>query len=278
MIRTIKTEDIIRFEEHLVLEEKSGATISKYLRDIKAFIRFADGREITKELAIAYKKSLLDNGYKSRSINSMLASLSSFLDFMGWQDAKVRNLKIQHEVFCQEEKELTRDEYIRLLEAARRKPKTALVIETIAGTGIRVSELQFFTVEAVRNGEVNVYCKRKNRKVFVPSKLRKKLLKYAKEQRIASGIIFRTKAGNPMDRSNIWSEMKKLCKVANVSESKVFPHNLRKLFARVFYGIEKDIAKLADILGHSSIDTTRIYIMSTGVEHRRRIEQMHLIM
>ncbi len=166
-----------------------------------------------------------------------------------------------------------------MCQAAKQKKneRLNLIIQTICATGIRVSELQYITVEAVKCGEAIVNCKAKTRSVFIVKELKQKLLRYAAEQEIKSGMIFVTKNVKPVNRTNIWREMKALCKDANVNPQKVFPHNLRHLFARTFYGIEKDIAKLADILGHSSINTTRIYIISTGTEHRRRMENMHLI-
>ena len=213
-----------------------------------------------------------------RSINSMLASVNSLLVFLGWSDCKVKNLRCQRQTYCAEEKELSRAEYLRLLKASQHQEQLNLVIQTICSTGIRVSELQYFSLEAVRRGEVTVQCKSKTRTIFVPGKLKKILLNYAKRCGIRSGSIFVTRNGKPLNRSNIWAQMKRLCQRAQVNPAKVFPHNLRKLFARTFYGIEKDIAKLADILGHSSIDTTRIYIMTTGTEHRRKIEKLGLIL
>ena len=277
--RVIMAEMIAEFKEHLILEERSVATIQKYIRDVKAFTAYAQNSAITKESVIAYKKYLQEN-YAVRSVNSMLASINSFFSLFGWHDLRVKSLKLQQQVFCPEEKELTKAEYTRLCRAAMRKhnERLCLILQTICGTGIRVSELQFITVEAARCGEAVVSCKAKTRTVFLVKALRQKLLRYAAEQGIESGIIFVTRTGKPINRTNIWREMKSLCQEAGVNPEKVFPHNLRHLFARVFYGIEKDIAKLADILGHSSIDTTRIYIISTGTEHRRRMENMHLIL
>ena len=268
-----------KFKEHLILEEKSSATIEKYCRDVSVFAAFADSVEITKELAIAYKNKLKDDGYAVRSINSMLASINSLFDFLGWVDLKVKSIKLQQQIYCPEEKELTRAEYERLCRAAEKNhnKRLNLILQTICGTGIRVSELQFITVEAVKNGEAVVSLKGKTRSVFIVKQLKQKLLCYAAEQGIKSGMIFVTKSGKPISRTNIWRDMKALCEEANVNPNKVFPHNLRHLFARVFYGIEKDIAKLADILGHSSINTTRIYIITTGTEHRRKMENMRLI-
>ena len=191
----------------------------------------------------------------------------------------MKSLKLQREIYCTEEKELTKAEYLRLVNTAKEKKneRLALILQTICGTGIRVSELQFITVEAAKRGYAKVNCKGKSRTVIIVSSLQKKLLKYVRRNHIYNGAVFVTKTGNPISRTNIWREMKKLCRDANVNPSKVFPHNLRHLFARTFYGIEKDIAKLADILGHSSINTTRIYIVSTGEEHRRRMENMRLV-
>lgn len=207
----------------------------------------------------------------------MLASINSFLKFRGWADCQAKSMKTQRQIYCAEDKELTKEEYIRLLDVAKTKPRIYLVMQTICSTGIRVSELSYFTVEEVRKGDIAVCCKNKTRTILLPNRLRKELLRYAKQRGIKSGVIFRTKSGSPMNRSNIWTAMKSLCEEAKVNPTKVFPHNLRKLFARTFYRIEKDIAKLADILGHGNIETTRIYIMSTGVEHRRKIEKLGLV-
>ena len=274
----ITAKVIAEFKEHLILEERSKITIEKYIRDVKAFTVYTQNADITKETVIAYKKHLQEN-YAVRSVNSMLASINSLFSFLGWHDLKVKSLKLQQQVFCPEEKELTKAEYTRLCKTAERKhnERLNLILQTICGTGIRVSELQFITVEAVKNGEAVVNCKAKTRSVFIVKELKQKLLRYAAEQNIKSGMIFVTRTGKPISRTNIWREMKALCEEANVNPQKVFPHNLRHLFARVFYGIEKDIAKLADILGHSSINTTRIYIISTGTEHRQRMENMRLI-
>ena len=265
------------FSRWLSREEKSEATREKYLRDAEAFFRYIGKEEINKEGLLAWKQQLIDRGYAIRSINSMLASVNCLLDFLGLRECKVKSLKLQYQTYCSEEKELTKAEYLRLLEASREKTQLNLVIQTICATGIRVSELRHFTVEAVRTGEIAVCCKGKNRRVFLPGKLRKLLLRYAKEKKITTGVIFRNGKGKALDRSSIWRQMKQLCRAASVKESKVFPHNLRKLFARTFYGIEKDIAKLADVLGHSSINTTRIYIMTSGTEHRKKLERLDLV-
>ena len=277
--KIITAKTIAEFKEHLILEERSAATIEKYIRDVKAFSAYTQSAAVTKETVIAYKKHLQGN-YAVRSVNSMLASINGLFAFLGWHDLRVKSLKLQQQVFCPEEKELTRAEYARLCRTAERKhnERLNLILQTICGTGIRVSELQYITVEAVKNGEAVVNCKAKTRSVFIVKELKQKLLRYAAEQNIKSGMIFVTRTGKPISRTNIWREMKALCAEANVNPQKVFPHKLRHLFARVFYGIEKDIAKLADILGHSSINTTRIYIISTGTEHRQRMESMRLIL
>ena len=277
--RILTENQIAAFAVYLKSEEKSENTIEKYIRDIRAFAAYIGETEITKETVIAYKNHLLSEHYAVRSINSMLASLNGLFSFLGWTDLKVKSIKLQRQIYCPEEKELTKAEYMRLVNTAKQKgnERLNLLIQTICGTGIRVSELQYITVEAVKCGEAVVSLKGKTRSVFIVRELQKKLLYYAAEQKIISGAIFITRSGNPMSRTNIWREMKSLCEQAGVTPKKVFPHNLRHLFARTFYGIEKDIAKLADILGHSSINTTRIYIITTGNEHRQRMENMRLI-
>lgn len=275
--RIITNTKIQDFSDYLLREEKSEATYEKYLRDVRGFMHFVGERPVTKELVVEWKKNLVEQGYAVRSINSMLASVNSLLEFEGWRDCKVKNIRLQRQTYCTEEKELTKAEYMRLLEASKRNEQLNLVLQTICATGIRVSELRYFTVEAVRCGEITVNCKSKTRTILIPGKLRKLLLSFVKRKRMASGAIFVGRSGKPLDRSSIWRQMKQLCHAAGVKAAKVFPHNLRKLFARTFYGIEKDIAKLADILGHSSINTTRIYIMTTGVEHRRKIERLGLV-
>lgn len=276
-IKTITKDDIRGFSQHLEHDEKSQATIDKYHRDVMAFWAVVGGEPLTKEIVMAYKKHLIERSYAVSSINSMLASVNAFLEYLDLREYKVKNIRTQRQTYCSEDKELSKGEYLRLLEASKKNEQLNLVIQTICGTGIRVSELQYFTVEAIRSGQVTVACKNKTRTILVPGKLRKLLLSYVKRKQITAGTIFITRSGAPLNRSNIWSAMKKLCEAAGVKASKVFPHNLRKLFARTFYGIEKDIAKLADILGHSSINTTRIYIMTTGTEHLRRIERLGLV-
>ena len=278
--RIITSEQTENFCRYLCSEERTENTVTKYLRDIAAFREWNGEQAVTKDRVIAYKQHLSDTGYKVRSINSMLASLNSFFAFCGWDDCKVKALRLQREVYSTENKELSRAEYERLCKTAEKKKneRLCLILQTICGTGIRVSELAFITVEAVKCGEAVVSLKGKTRTVLLVKELQKKLMRYIADHGIESGAVFVTKSGKPIGRTNIWREMKALCNDANVDPDKVFPHNLRHLFARIFYGIDKDIAKLADILGHSSIETTRIYIITTENEHRRRMENMHLIM
>ncbi len=267
------------FAQALRAEEKSEATTQKYLRDVRVFLGYTAGRRIDKELTIVYKEQLAGQ-YAVNSANSMIAAANCFLRYIGRPDRCVKQFKTQKQLYCPEEKELTRAEYARLVRAAksRHSERLTLLLETICATGIRVSELQYITAQAVSRGEAAVTCKGKTRTVWLPLRLQKKLRQYLKQQRITVGPVFITRTGRPMNRSNIWREMKALCERAGVAPTKVFPHALRYLFARTFYGIEKDIAKLADLLGHSSINTTRIYIATTGAEHRRKLEAMHLIL
>ena len=278
MKRILDPKQMQEFEFYLRNEERSVATIEKYMRDVRFFASFVCDAEIDKQKVLDYKGKLGET-YAVSSANSMIAAMNCFLRFCGWHDLCVKQFKMQRQVYCSEEKELTRAEYIRLLEAANAKhnERLNLIIQTICGTGIRVSELQYITVEALKRGEAVVNCKGKNRRIFIVPNLKKKLLRYVEEQKISSGTVFITRNGKPVSRNNIWKEMKSLCEQAHVAPSKVFPHNLRHLFARTFYGIEKDIAKLADILGHASINTTRIYIVTTGAEHKRKMENMRLI-
>ena len=273
-------EIIDGFKGYLIDGGKSGYTVEKYVRDVLKFRGFAGDEEIEKETAGEYRDYLVRSGYSVRSINSMLSSINALFEFMGRQDLKVKTIKMQRIVYCPEDKELTRAEYQRLCEAARRRKnnRLELIIETVCATGIRIGELKYITVESAKRSEAVVTLKGKTRFVFIPKELKRKLLRYAQEHNIKSGMIFVTKSGKAIDRTNVWRDMKNLCKEAHVKPEKVFPHNLRHLFARTFYNIDKDIAKLADVLGHSSIDTTRIYIISTGAEHRRLIEKMKLIL
>lgn len=277
--RIISARLIDDFKQYLYEEEKSTATIEKYLRDVRKFAFYAKGRSVDKKMVLAFKEELSEK-YAASSANSMIAALNAFLHFAGWSDACVKQLKIQHKAYCSEEKELTRREYERLVRTAEKtgNERLNLILQTICGTGIRVSELKYITVESLEHGEAHVNCKGKHRVIFIVPELRKKLKQYVKRVGIIEGAVFVTKSGIPVNRSNVWREMKNLCHKAHVDPGKVFPHNLRHLFARMFYGLEKDIAKLADILGHASINTTRIYITTTGVEHRKKMEMMKLIL
>ena len=267
------------FRRQLEEEERAPGTVEKYLRDVRAFVRWQAGRPLSKEAAVAWKQELLSRRYAPATVNSMLVSLNRFLSFLGLGQCRVKTLRLQRRVFRQEERELSRGEYARLLETARKasRPRLELVMETICATGIRVSELSYITLEAVRKGRADVSLKGKVRTILLPGKLCRKLEKYARRHKIASGEIFLTRSGRGISRGQIWAEMKALCRRAGVAASKVFPHNLRHLFARVFYQSCRDVAKLADVLGHSSIETTRIYLISTGVEHAREMERLRLI-
>ncbi len=273
----MQERDAVRFAHFLQGEEKSEATVRKYLHDVRHFLRFADGAAVDRNTVLDYK-SRLGADFAVASANSMLAALNAFLRFLGKTELCVKRFRIQRRAFCPEEKELSRAEYLRLLNTAKRcdNERLCLVLQTLCATGIRVSELQYITVEAAAQGEATVHCKGKLRRIFLVPELKKKLLRYAKEQGRCHGTIFVTRAGKPLDRHCIWREMKNLCAQAGVAPGKVFPHNLRHLFARTFFGIEKDIAKLADILGHSSINTTRTYIITTGAEHRQKMALLHL--
>ena len=259
-MRTITREAINNFKLYLYEEEKSDNTIEKYMRDVRRFEMWINGRTVEKSVVLEYKKALCEN-YAPRSVNSMLSSLNAFFDFIGWSEAKVKTLKIHAQIFADRNKELTKAEYIRLLTAAKKTKNERLyfIMQTIGSTGIRISELKFITTDAIKSGQASINCKGRLRKVFLPSALCTMLKKYANKYGIKSGSVFVTKSGKPIDRSNIWREMNRLCEIADVEKGKVFPHNLRHLFARVYYSLQKDIVILADILGHSSINTTRIY-------------------
>lgn len=279
MERKMNDTSIWEFKKYLESEEKSKATVQKYVRDVTAFYKACETEEsITRDVVLKYKNFITEK-YQPASVNSVLASVNRYFRFMGWYDCTVKPLKVQKDIFCAEEKVLSRKEYRCLLEEAmkRGKKRLALVMETICASGIRVSELAYVTVEAAVKGSMTVTCKGKSRRVFLPHKLCIKLKQYIREKKIEKGSIFITRNGKPLDRSNIWSEMKELSKAAGIAPEKVFPHNLRHLFAILYYDLEKDIAKLADILGHSSINTTRIYIRTSGTEHRRQLEQLSLV-
>ncbi|MBE6633106.1 MAG: integrase [Ruminococcaceae bacterium] len=276
-MKRIKARTVEAFVAHLREREKSNATVEKYQRDVRCFLAFA-GELISRQGVLDYK-AMLGERYAVSGANSMIAAVNAYLRFCGRHDWCVKQFRLQRQIYRSEEKELTREEYERLVRAARERGdrRLALILQTICGTGIRVSELRHVTVEAAERGEAFVRCKGKNRHVFLVAKLRERLLRYARERGIVSGVIFVTRGGNPVSRHWVWREMKALCLQAGVLPNKVFPHNLRHLFARCFYEREKDIAKLADILGHSSINTTRIYIIATGAEHKRKLEHLHLI-
>ena len=263
----------------MLFRSKAAGTIAKYLRDIRAFVHWLAGRAVNKEMTLAWRETLLAQNYAPVTINAMLSALNRFFDFMGWQECRVKFLRIQRRLFRESTKELRKDEYQRLLAVAGQtgRERLALLMETICATGIRVSEVPYITIEAVRNGQAEIVLKGKIRVILLPNKLCRKLQKYAKKQKIVFGEIFITKNGNSLSRKQIWSEMKTLCVQAQVESSKVFPHNLRHLFATSFYNLSKDIAKLADVLGHSSIETTRIYLRTTSKEHLQHLEFLGLI-
>ena len=277
-MRKITTEIIKSFNVYLINEEKAVATVNKYLHDVGEFQIWIGEQELCKKAVLAYKSYLCER-YAPASVNAALSSINNFFNFMEWYDLRVKNLKIQKQIFASTDKELTKAEYERLLQAAKQKKneRLYLLMQTICSTGIRVSEVRYVSVEAVSRGIAEINCKGKRRQVFLPKQLCQILKQYIKEQKIKSGAVFVTKNGNPLDRSNIWSDMKKLYKAANVSGNKVFPHNLRHLFARTYYNSQKDVVRLADILGHSNVNTTRIYTMETGEIHRRQIENLGLI-
>ena len=267
------------FRAHLRLEERAPATIEKYLRDVRAFAAWLGGRDVTRESAVEWKKYLLSERYAPVTINSMLAALNAFFRFAGLEGARVKYLKIQRRLFRDNGRELTRTEYDRLLEMARAlgQERLALLMETVCATGIRVSEVRYITVEAARFGRAEIALKGKIRTILLPNRLCRKLQKYARQQKIASGEIFITQSGMGMDWKQIWAEMKKLCRSAGVERGKVYPHNLRSLFARSFYSACHDVVRLADVLGHSSIETTRIYLLSTGKEYVRQLDKLGLV-
>lgn len=277
-MRELTNELILKFKNYLIEEEKSKATLEKYIRDIETFYAWVGDKELNKLCVLNYKEYLTEN-YAVASVNSMLSSINSFFTYLEWYELRVKTIKVHKQVFASTEKELTKSEYERLLSAAKAKnnQRLYLLMQTICSTGIRVSELRFITVEAINCGRAEINCKGKRRCAFLPTELCKILKNYVKEQKIKSGAVFISKNGNPLDRSNIWSDMKKLCKEAGVSEKKVFPHNLRHLFARTYYTLQKDIVRLADILGHTSVNTTRIYTMETGEIHRKQIQRLGLL-
>ena len=268
-----------QFEDYLRHDEREESTIEAYLRSLTRFAEWADGRAVTKELAMEWKAALAEAGYRPISVNAMLAAVNKFFICMGREDCKVKYLKLQRQMFRKSEKDLSKEEYQRLVQAAHEKGdlRMELILETICATGIRVGELKYITVEAIRAGVAEIALKGKIRTILLPHRLCRKLQKYAKQQKIASGKIFLTQDGLPVSRQSIWTRMKALCEAAGVERSKVFPHNLRSLFARSFYGSCHDVVRLADVLGHSSIETTRIYLMSTGKEYLRQLDKLGLV-
>lgn len=277
-MRKITAEIMRSFRDYLISEEKATATVNKYMHNIDEFQIWLAERKLCKTTTLAYKSHLCGH-YTPASVNTVLSSLNSFFNFIGWYDLRVKNLKIQKQIFASTDKELTKAEYDRLLQVASQKKnkRLYLLMQTICSTGIRVSEVRYITAEAISHGVAEINCKGKCRRVFLSKELCKMLKRYIDEQKIKSGAVFVTKNGNPLDRSNIWSDIKKLCKTANVPEKKVFPHNLRHLFARTYYSLYKDIVRLADILGHSSVNTTRIYTMETGEIHSKQIQKLGLL-
>lgn len=271
-------ERLSEFEAYLYQQERSTNTITKYGRDLRAFFMFLSGEPVSKETLLAWKNRLTES-YAPASVNSMLAAVNTFLDWIGLPGLRAKPLKIQREIFAKPEKVLTREEYRRLVEAADRENnrRLSLLLQTICATGIRVSELRFITLETVQSGRAVVDCKGKNRTVFLPVDLCRALRRYCREQGIETGAIFRTKSGKPLDRSNIWKDMKALCESAGVEPGKVFPHNLRHLFARTYYSLEKDLSRLADLLGHTNVTTTRIYTRESGQEHAKQLDRMGLV-
>ena len=271
-------QDVIsQYLVYLEQAEKSRATIEKYADVIARFVHFLGKKELSKEVVIAFKEKLVLDGYRPRTVNAMLCAINGFLGYLGKYDLQVKGLRLQNSTFRSNDRTLSKDEYKRLLKVACNNERLYMVLRTICSTGIRVSELQHFTVEAVKTGSVCIRCKGKIRKILVPEELQKELMKYCRRKNIVTGIIFRTRNGNPLDRCYIWSEMKKLAVKAGVAKEKVFPHNLRKLFATTFYQFGNNIANLADVLGHSSIDTTRIYVMTTEKEARHWLDRLDLL-
>lgn len=270
---------IAAFGQHLRREERAAATIEKYLRNAREFTAWLDGRPVTKEAALGWKDRLLSEGLSPATVNGKLSALNGLLRFLGWESCRIKLLHLQRRVFRERNRELSREEYLRLLAAARSsgRERLELLMQAMCSTGIRVSEVRYLTVEAARNGQAVVSLKGKIRTILLPGKLCRKLLKYAGKQKTASGEIFLTKGGTSLSRKQIWREMKSVCQAAGVDPCKVFPHNLRHLFAVSFYRACRDIVKLADVLGHSSMETTRVYLLTTGEEHARYLDRLRLI-
>lgn len=270
---------IQKYVTHLREQERAPATIQKYTHDLNTLCEHLNGAPVTKAALIGWKQQLTVT-YAPATVNSMLAAVNGFLSYAGWRDLSVKLLKIQKSLFLDASRELTRAEYVRLVKAAEKQEneRLSLVIQTICATGIRVSELKFITAEAVRTGRAEITNKGKRRTVFLPEKLRSALRKYLKKQKRTAGAVFVTRSGKPLDRTAIWRDMKALCESAGVEPGKVFPHNLRHLFARTYYALERDLSRLADILGHSSVNTTRIYTAESGHVHVRQMARMGLVL
>lgn len=277
-MRNITESEIQAFENSLYLNEKSKATVKKYVKAVEKLAEYLEDGEFTRHRLLEYREYLQTKN-KAQTVNGALSAINAFLDFCGWQECRVKFLKVQRQAFLQEARELSKKEYERLLNAAlaKNKERLYLLMLTAGSTGIRISELAYITAEALKIGRAEICMKGKNRTIILPKELRKKLLKYAGRQGIESGPIFRTKSGRPLDRSNICHDMKKLSEEAKVDASKIFPHNLRHLFARTFYAIEKNLAYLADVLGHSRIETTRIYVAASVSAHEKILDKMKLV-
>ena len=273
-LRRIDPARLTAFQAELLRKEYSVGTAENYLRAVRAFARWSGGA-VERGLVLTWKAQLTAQ-YAPATVNAMLAGINRFFAFMGWPECKVKALRLQRRSFREAERELDREELVRTARTLGRE-RLALVMETICATGIRVGEVPYITVEALRRGKAVVALKGKVRTILLPEKLCKKLLKYVKRQKITSGEVFLTGGGKRLSRVQIWAEMKRLCRAASVAADKVFPHNLRHLFARTFYQASRDVVQLADILGHSSIETTRIYLLTTGAEHLRRLERLGLL-
>lgn len=275
----IQETAIQQFGRELFEQERARKTIERYQQQLSAFVRWIEGKTVTKELAVRYKQWLMER-YSPASVNVALAALNGFFKFMGWQECRVRPVRVQRRHYAEPSRELSREEYYRLLKIARQRGNMRLfhLLETICSTGIRVSELRFITVQAVKRGRADICNKGKYRTILMPRKLCEKLLEYCQERGIQQGSVFVIRSGRPIDRTNVWAMMKALCTQAHVDAKKVFPHNLRNLFARCFYQMQRDLEHLATLLGHSSINTTRIYTRTSGEEHLRQIERLALLL
>ena len=273
----ITEQTLDEFKEHLIKSEKSQATVDKYIHDAAVFKKWLNAREADKNIVLEYKEHL-KSVYAPVSVNAAISALNSLFRFAECQDLMLKTVKIQKKLFSDSDKEMKLKEYKSLLNAAKKsgKPRIRLIIQTMFVTGIRISELKYITVEAIESGTAVIDCKGKVREVFIPKDMCNILKKYVRDNVISSGSVFVTRTGNPIDRSNISKAMKKIAELARVAKEKVFPHNLRHLFARVYYSTYKDIVRLADILGHSSVNTTRIYTMESGSVHRRQMERLGL--